>query len=169
MNSLDFLSLAVKLGVSRLTCAWDHRFQLLRCPQRQTFLRFSDKCMHAKSLQSCLTLFSLWTVACQFPLPFGFSRQEYWGRLPCPPGDLPDPGIEPTSLTSPALASCFFTYWATGEALLRQDKNPNHWLKETENPLFGCSMNMFPLSGKDCTDTLKIAVNSHSGKIAQRH
>ena len=35
----------------------------------------------------------------------GFSWQEYWSGLPCPPpGDLLDPGIEPTSLTSPALA-----------------------------------------------------------------
>ena len=34
-------------------------------------------------------------VACQAPLSMGFSRQEYWGGLPCPPsGDLPDPGIE---------------------------------------------------------------------------
>ena len=37
----------------------------------------------------------------------GFSRQEYWSRLPCPPpGDLPDPRIEPTSLVPPALAVC---------------------------------------------------------------
>ena len=35
----------------------------------------------------------------------GLSRQEYWSGLPCPPsGDLPDPGIEPKSLASPALA-----------------------------------------------------------------
>ena len=35
----------------------------------------------------------------------GFSRQEYWSALPCPPpGDLPDPGIEPVSLMSPMLA-----------------------------------------------------------------
>ena len=40
----------------------------------------------------------------------GFSRQEYWGGLPCPPpGDLPNPGIEPMSLASPALAGGFFT------------------------------------------------------------
>ena len=40
----------------------------------------------------------------------GFPRQEYWGGFPClPPGDLPDPGIEPKSLTSPALAGRFFT------------------------------------------------------------
>jgi len=40
----------------------------------------------------------------------GFSRQEYWSGLPCPPlGDLPDPGIEFASLMSPALAGRFFT------------------------------------------------------------
>ena len=37
-----------------------------------------------------------WTIAHQAPLSMGFSRQEYWSGLPCPPtGDLPDPGIEP--------------------------------------------------------------------------
>ena len=46
--------------------------------------------------QSCLTLLTQWTVAHQAPLSMGFSRQEYWSGLPCPPpGDLPDPGIEP--------------------------------------------------------------------------
>ena len=50
-----------------------------------------DPSVHARSLQS-------WTAACQAPLPMGFSRQEYWVRLPCPlPGDLPNPGIEPRS------------------------------------------------------------------------
>ena len=39
-----------------------------------------------------------WTVACQAPLFMGFSRQEYWSGLTCPPpGDLPDPGIKPRS------------------------------------------------------------------------
>ena len=48
-----------------------------------------------------------------------FSRQEYYGELPFPsPGDLPDPGIEPVSLMSPALAGGFFTISATWEALL---------------------------------------------------
>ena len=47
----------------------------------------------------------------------GFSRQEYWSGLPFPPlGYLPDPGIEPRSLVSPALASGFFTTNATWEA-----------------------------------------------------
>ena len=44
------------------------------------------------------------------PLSMGFSRQEYWSGLPFPtPGDLPDSGIEPVSLASPALAGRFFT------------------------------------------------------------
>ena len=51
---------------------------------------------------------TLWTVARQVPLSMGFSRQEYWSGLPSPsPGDLPDPGIEPTSLMSSALAGSF--------------------------------------------------------------
>ena len=51
-----------------------------------------------------------WTVALQAPLSMGFSRQEYWSGLLCPPpGDLPNPGIEPPSLLSPALAGGFFT------------------------------------------------------------
>ena len=44
----------------------------------------------------------------------GFSRQEYWSGLPClPPGDLPNTGIKPASLMSPALAGGFFTTSAT--------------------------------------------------------
>ena len=58
------------------------------------------------------------TVARQAPLSIGFSRQEYWSGLPCPsPGDLPDPGIEPTSLKSLALVGRFFTTSTTWEAL----------------------------------------------------
>ena len=46
-----------------------------------------------------------WTVARQAPLSTELSRQEYWSGLPCPhPGNLLDPGMEPKSLTSPALA-----------------------------------------------------------------
>ena len=54
---------------------------------------------------SCVQLFvTPWTVACQAPLSMGFSRQEYWSGLPFPPPrDLPDPGIKPLSLVSPAL------------------------------------------------------------------
>ena len=49
-----------------------------------------------------------WTVACQAPLSMEFFRQEYWNGLPFPPpGDLPNPGVEPASLASPALAGGF--------------------------------------------------------------
>ena len=59
---------------------------------------------------------TLWTIACQAPLSIGFSRQEYWSELQCPPpGDLPDPGIESTSLVSPALAGGFVTTSPTWE------------------------------------------------------
>ena len=55
-----------------------------------------------------------WTVAHQAPLSMGFSRQEYWSGLPCPPpGYLSHPGIELASLLSPALADRFFTINAT--------------------------------------------------------
>jgi len=54
----------------------------------------------------------------------GFSRQEYWSGLPCPPpGDLPDPGIELTSPTAPALAGEFFTTSTNWEALLYSTGN----------------------------------------------
>ena len=67
---------------------------------------------------SCVQLFvTLWTVACQMPLSMGFSRQEYWSGLSFPPpGDLPDSGIKPTSLMSPALAGGFFVTSTTWEA-----------------------------------------------------
>ena len=55
--------------------------------------------------------------SCQAPLSMGFSRQEYWSRLPYPsPGYLPNPGIEPESFMSPTLAGGFFTTSATWEA-----------------------------------------------------
>ena len=51
-----------------------------------------------------------WTVAGQAPLSMGFSKQEYWSRLQFPPpGDLPNPGMEPAAPVSPALAGGFLT------------------------------------------------------------
>ena len=57
------------------------------------------------------------SAICQAQLSMEFSRQEYWSGLPFPsPGDLPDPGIEPGSLVSSAVASRFFTSCTTREA-----------------------------------------------------
>ena len=75
--------------------------------------------VHACVLSCVQLLATPRTVARQAPLSMGFSRQEYWSEkkkkeywsgLPFPiPGDLPHPGIKPTSLASPALAGRFFT------------------------------------------------------------
>ena len=68
-----------------------------------------------KSLSRISLCATPWTVARQAPPSMGFSRQEYWSGAPFPsPGDLPDPGIKPVSLVSPALAGGFFTTSAPG-------------------------------------------------------
>ena len=73
--------------------------------------------VHAQSLSHVWLFATLWTIACQAPLSMGFSRQEYQRGLPWPlPGDLPDPGTEPTSLASPSLVGGFFTTSTTWEA-----------------------------------------------------
>ena len=70
--------------------------------------------VYCRSLtQSCPTLCTALTVACQAPLTVGFSQQEYWNGLAFPlPGDLPDSGIKPAS---PALAGGFFTIEPPGK------------------------------------------------------
>ena len=71
-------------------------------------------CIYARLLRSIQLFVTLWTRTCQAPLSMGFSRQLHWsGLLFPPPGDLPDPGMEPGS---PALAGGFFTTLATWEA-----------------------------------------------------
>ena len=67
--------------------------------------------MCAESLQLQPTLCNpMDNITRQGPLSMGFFRKEYWSGLPCPPpGDIPDPGIEQATLTSPALVGRFFT------------------------------------------------------------
>ena len=82
-------------------------------------------CMCVWMVRACAVLSRLhvsdsfvspWTVTTQTPVFVGVSRQECWSGLPRPPpGDLPDPGTEPASLMSPALAGGFFTTSATWE------------------------------------------------------
>ena len=63
-------------------------------------------------------LVTQWTIDHQASPFIGLSRHRYWSGLSChPQGDLPDPGIEPMSLTSPALAGRFFITSATWEEL----------------------------------------------------
>ena len=89
------------------------------------------------SMLSCFSFVSLfatlWTVAHQVPLSMGFSRQEYWSGLPCPPaGDLSNPGIKPMSFMSPALAGRFFTTSSTWEAWPAL-----HFYGIPQNPIWG--------------------------------
>ena len=76
-----------------------------------------------------------WTIAGQPPLSMGFSKQEYWSELPCTlPGDLPDPGIEPASLMSPALADKFFTTAAAAKSLSRVRLLATPWTAAYQAP-----------------------------------
>ena len=110
----------------RLNQAWKPLF----CNFSNCLSWFSNLCFYflfLKDPQSLLILFpcicacvlSRFSHAHQAPLSRRFSRQEYWNGLSFPPpGDLPDPGMEPASLTSLVLARRFFTTGATWEALI---------------------------------------------------
>ena len=96
------------------------------------------------------------TVICQASLTMGFSRQEYWSGLPCPsPGDLPDPWVEPLTLTSLELAGGFFTTSAIWEAW----KMVRRFLKklkielqyDTETPLLGIYLEKNMVQKDTCT------------------
>ena len=64
---------------------------------------------YAQSLSQVQLFATPWAVTHQASLSMEFPRQEYWSRLPFPtPGNIPDPGIGPVSLASPALADRFF-------------------------------------------------------------
>ena len=123
---------------------------------------------------SCVWFFAtLWTVVYQAPLSMGFSRQEYWSGLPCPPpGDLPDPGIKPVSLMSPTLAGGFFITSATWQAMVHQfqfqfsrsvvsDSLQPHELQHTRPPCPlptpGVYLNSCPLS-RWCHPTISSSV-----------
>ena len=80
--------------------------------------------------QSCLFA-TPWTISCQAPLSVEFSKQEYWSGLPFPPPeDLPNPGILPASLASPALTGRFFTNCTTWIT----QKQPELWKYYFQRP-----------------------------------
>ena len=88
------------------------------------YTKFS--CSHTENMLNLTSVVSdsvrpYGTVACQAPLSMGFSRREYWSGLLCPPPeDLPDPGIEPVSVTPPAgvcYVSCIVGGFFTAESL----------------------------------------------------
>ena len=80
-------------------------------------LELSHACTRVKLLQPCSTLCDSMDGSLPGSSVHGILHQECWTGLPCPPlGDLCNPGIEPASLMSPALAGGFFTASATWEA-----------------------------------------------------
>ena len=110
-------------------------------PSSFTFLDFivctySPCCCSQVLSHVCLFVIP-WTVA---PLPMEFSRQEYYSGVLFPsPGDLPDPGIKPMSLVSPALAGGFFTTNTTWEAL------GGEWIH-----VYECPFNAHPKLSQQC-------------------
>ena len=79
---------------------------------------------HFSRVRLCATP---WTVACQAPPSMGFSRQEYWSGLPCPPaGDLPDPGVKPESRIS-SNGRQILCCWCHQGSLVEEYLHPNCW------------------------------------------
>ena len=105
---------------------------LLWHPRKSTQRKWQNsylKKVKVKSLSRVLLFATPWTVAYQFPLSVGFCRQEYWSGLPClSPGDLPNPGTEPMSFTSPALAGGFFTTSTTWESCCKTNAELQFYL-----------------------------------------
>ena len=84
--------------------------------QRGERIKEHLRCVVLSHFSHAQLFMTLWTIALQVPLTMGFSRQEYWSGLPCPPpGDLPDSEIEPSSRICPALGGRCFTTSAAWE------------------------------------------------------
>ena len=94
-----------------------------KLPRTQNFSAKIRKFVCVCSVMSSqVTLCDPMSCTPQSPLSMGFSRQEYWSRVPFPtPEDLPEPRIEPMSLASPALAGGFFTILPPGKLKIRKD------------------------------------------------
>ena len=99
------------------TAVWSSMLSRSHWNSRSYMWKFFNSACVLSCVSHVWLCVTLWIIALQAPLSMGFSRQEYWSGLPWPsPGDLPDTGIEPLSLMSPALAGKFFTASTTWEA-----------------------------------------------------
>ena len=115
---LSVRKLSIKVIISSLSCDFINSYLQL------TVFNLNDRdksLLNTVCMLSCsshVRLFAtLWTITHHAPLSIRFSREEYWSGLPCPsPVDLPNPGIKPAPLMSPALAGRFSTTNATWEA-----------------------------------------------------
>ena len=113
---LEWVAISSSSGSSRPRNLNLCLLHLLHC--RRILYHRAPLCLVAKS---CPTVCEPLTVACQAPCPWGFSRQEYFSGWPCPPpGDLPDPGIEPCYawIILKTLLNLFFSFSCILAALL---------------------------------------------------
>ena len=125
---LSFSSL-LKSDSNALIISEPHSFSYFK-----SFVYYSKfSCSHTENMLSLTSVVSdserpYGTVACQAPLSMGFSRREYWSGLLCPPPEgLPDPGIEPVSVTSPA-SVCFISCIVGGLFTAESLGNPAYTL-----------------------------------------
>ena len=118
-TSVSYVSLVLMIALSlQILFYLASRHALYSIVENQTYM-----CVCA--LSRVRLFVTPWTVAHQAPLSMGFSRQDYWSKLPFPSlGDHPNPGIEPGSLVSVALAGDFFTTVPTSN---------KYWGKEAFN------------------------------------
>ena len=94
MNFLDETSGSACFSWSSYV-SWPYRYLYFLACVSLGYLSFLIEYGGGLVLKLCLTFVIPWTVACQAPLPIGFSRQEYWSGLPFSPlGDLPDLGMQ---------------------------------------------------------------------------
>ena len=97
------------------------------CPEKEMisnccFCFCFSACMHARLLQSCLTLCDPMDHSPPGSSVCGILQEKYWSGLPCPPpGDFPDLGIKLESLTSPASAGGFFTTEPPGKSTYKMN------------------------------------------------
>ena len=129
---------------SQFSCLVSFPFWLIH------FIVSIKMCVCSQSLSRVWLFVTPWTVACRALLSMEFCRQEYRSGLPFPsPGDLPDPGIEPTSLESPALAGQFFTTVPPGKpGVLRLPEGKENFLIHSIN----CYIIPHSISNAECQD-----------------
>ena len=127
-----FLTLGGKLSVFHHLIRCEFFINTLYHVEELAFYFYLSECFyHKKVLCECChfsrvqVFVTPWTIARQAPVSMEFSRQEYWSGLPCPaPGDLPNPGTKPTSLTSPALAGGFLPLAPPGKPPQPYESSP---------------------------------------------
>ena len=107
----------MKSGLKEPHVSYPWGILFMKPTPKQDRVFFTERACMLRCFSRVRLLATLWTIARRLLCPWEFSKQEYWSGLPCPPpGDLPDLGLEPVSLTSPALAGRLFTTSAQWEA-----------------------------------------------------